>query len=122
MKYLGEVKEVKEVVRKTRYVEYIRCDICNCKIKNARYGYPNYVRIHTWHSDWGNDSDESHEYKDLCKSCAASFVAKYIDEMDGTEELGLSHEHLSPWKQYDLLEDDGCSLAEDDVFQSKEEE
>lgn len=97
MKYLGEEKrvEVKTVVE--RKIEYIRCDKCNKKILPYRYnnGQGQYVHIHTWHSDWGNDSIESHEYHDYCPECAKKVISEYIDEMYGSEELELSHKYLS---------------------------
>lgn len=96
MKYLGEETEIEVKTKCVRKVEYIRCDGCGKKIKPHKYRdkESSYVRIHTWHNDWGNDSVESHEYGDYCKECAKSFVAKYIDDMNGTEELEFEHKNL----------------------------
>ena len=102
MKYLGEEKtiEVKTVVE--RQIKYIRCDRCNKKILPYRYNTDQgqYVHIHTWHGDWGNDSIESHEYHDYCPECAKKVISEYIDEMNGSEELELSHEYLSTNETY----------------------
>lgn len=121
MKYLGEETEVKVVTKSVRKVEYMRCDGCGKKItpNSWRTKENSYVHIHTWHNDWGNDSCESHEYKDYCKECAKFFVMKYIDEMDGTEELELSYEHIGSNETYDNYKgsyayDEGYSLVSKD--------
>lgn len=92
MRYLGKAIEV-EVATK-RKVEYVRCDKCSKKIvarelfKHQEEEY-SYFKIHTSHSDWGNDSVDSHEYYDFCKDCAKDFVCEYIKNANGTEELEL---------------------------------
>ena len=95
MKFLGKEFEVKVESRRT--VEYVRCDKCNKKILPAKFLEPqsSYFRAHTWHDDWGNDSIESHEYKDLCADCVKSFVERFIDNASGTDQLELSYEYLS---------------------------
>lgn len=116
MKYLGKETQVEVKTKSVRKVEYMRCDGCGKKILPGGYKTEKneYVSIHTWHSDWGSESVESHEYKDYCKECAKSFVSAYIDEMEGTEEL--EHQHL--WND-ELLDgyrkyDDGYALVEED--------
>ena len=96
MKYLGEEKTVEVKTVLERKIEYIRCDKCNKKILPFRYqnGSNQYVHIHTWHSDWGNGSIESHEYHEYCPECAKEVISEYIDEMSGSEELELSNEYL----------------------------
>lgn len=96
MKYLGEEKTVEVKTVLERKIEYIRCDKCNKKILPFRYQNCSnqYVNIHTWHSDWGNDSIDSHEYHDYCPECAKEVISEYIDEMSGSEELELSNEYL----------------------------
>ena len=102
MKYLGEERqiEIKTVIE--RPIEYIRCDKCNKKILPFKYSVSQnkYIRVHTWHSDWGNDSIESHEYHDYCPKCAKEIVSAYIDEMKGSEELELSNEYLHTNQSY----------------------
>lgn len=118
MKYLGEEKTVKVTTKRIRNVEYIRCDRCKKKIYPSKYRNKDseYVNVHTWHNDWGNDSIDSHEYFDLCKDCAKEFVAEYIDDLSGTEELELSYEHLSENETFDGFDswEDGYKLAERD--------
>lgn len=119
MKYLGEEKavEIKTIIK--RPIEYVRCDKCGKKILPFKYkdGQKNqYINIHTWHSDWGNDSIDSHEYKDYCQKCAKEVISEYIDKMHGTEELELTNEYLfthddhtgtvSPFSGYKLVKDD----------------
>ena len=118
MKYLGE-ETTREVVKQTvRKIEYIRCDKCNKKILPSKYREEksNYVHIHTWHNDWGNDSVDSHEYGDYCKDCAKEVIAEYISKANGTEELELEHKHF--WENethngYDRFEE-GYRLSVND--------
>ena len=104
MKYLGEEKQVEVKTKSVRNVEYMRCDKCNKKItpyNSSRSMESSYVRVHTWHNDWGNDSVESHEYKDLCHKCASEFVAEYVSNMNGSEELKLENKFLYNNETYD---------------------
>lgn len=118
MKYLGEEKKVKVTTKRIRNVEYLRCDRCGKKIyPSNRISKDNeYVSIHTWHNDWGNDSVDSHERHDYCKTCAGIVVSEYIDDMNGTEELELSNEYLLANESYDGFNSwtDGYKLAERD--------
>lgn len=118
MKFLGQETQVEVKTKSVRKVEYIRCDMCGKKILPCAFAHEksSYVTVHTWHHDWGNDSIESHEYKEYCKECAKKVIAEYIDDMDGSEELELSHEYL--WSEetvyeYDRLDDEYC-LVDDD--------
>lgn len=94
-KYLGEEVQVSVVTKSIREIEYIRCDECGKQILPDHYRRNNdYVLVHTWHNDWGNDSIESHVYRDYCKECAKKIVAEYVSEADGSEELELQHKYL----------------------------
>lgn len=121
MKYLGEVITKKVVEQTVRPIEYIRCDMCNKKIlpcDTYKSDKSDYIRVHTWHNDWGNDSVESHEYYDLCKECAKEFVADYIEHCDGSEELELEHEYLGKNETYNgniRLFDSGYKLVSKDI-------
>lgn len=96
MKYLGEKRKVKVETRSERPILYIKCDKCGKRIEPRAYNMEEcrYVHIHTWHSDWGNDSIDSHEYHDYCPDCAKEVVAEYINDAGGSEELELSNEYL----------------------------
>ena len=65
------------------------CDICEREITGHHW------HILTGHNDWGNDSCETHLNRDLCKECAAKFVADYIMNASGSMELELSVEHAA---------------------------
>lgn len=124
MKYLGE-ETTREVVKQTvRKVEYIRCDKCNKKILPSKYREKknNYIHIHTWHNDWGNDSIDSHKRNDYCKDCAKQVVAEYISTSNGTEELELQNEYLFESETYEDF--DRCDfyarlVADDDCLTEK---
>ena len=78
-----KITEDKEVIKKRIESVIIgrKCDICGKPIEELRhYGY-NYFLIHTWHNDWGNDSIDSHEYKDACcPECVIKFTESYISD------------------------------------------
>ena len=76
----------KVLVKETRY-----CDICKKEIENNK----SYWRLTTHHNDWGNDSIDSYEYKDICSSsCLNKEIEKYIKRSnDGlnTEFIEIEH-------------------------------
>ena len=118
MKYLGE-ETTREVVKKTvRKVEYIRCDKCEKKIIPAKYREEknNYIHIHTWQNDWGNDSIDSHYRNDYCKDCAKEVVAEYISRAYGTDKLELENKYLFESETYEDFDewDFGAELVVDD--------
>lgn len=118
MKYLGEERQVQVKTEGVRDVLYIRCDSCGKKIMpvNLRDKDGRYIHIHTWHSDWGNDSIDSHEYNDYCTDCAKSFIADYIENANGTEELELENRYLTRDETHRGGADyfDGYALAKND--------
>jgi len=96
LKHYGESFNKKVVTKKYHVLEYITCDVCKKKILPCEFQKKDsrYVKVHTWHSDWGYESAESHEYVDLCPECAREYVSKYISEMSGTEELELENKYV----------------------------
>ena len=118
MKYLGE-ETTREVVKQTiRKVEYIRCDKCQKKIMPAKYREEknNYIHIHTWHNDWGNDSIESDKRNDYCKDCAKQVVAEYISTSSGTQKLELQNKYLfenETYEDFDEWDFDAYLVADD---------
>lgn len=95
MKHFEEGTQTRVIREIRKKVAYVECDCCGKKIMPPARGYKTdeskYVRIHTWHSDWGNDSVDSHEYNDCCTDCAISFVSEYIKNLSGTKELELEN-------------------------------
>ena len=78
-----KITEKREVTKKV--IEDVllgrKCDICGKQIEKIQSGFYNYFVIHTWHHDWGNDSCESHEYKDACSpECVMNFTQTYISD------------------------------------------
>ena len=77
---IEETKEVTQTVLKA-VITGRKCDICGSEIKPIKFpaNQYNYFVIHTCHSDWGNDSVDSHEYYDACSpECAIEFTDKYL--------------------------------------------
>lgn len=74
-----------------------KCDICGKDIEktNDERSY-NYFVIHTWHSDWGYDSIDSHKYYDACcPECVMEFTKEYIEksfaQRTNSREIEISH-------------------------------
>lgn len=98
MKRYEETIAVEYYKRETRKLTSVVCDECGKEIKSDhrhRVESAEYIRVHTWHNDWGNDSCESHKHMDLCKECAAKFVADYVMNASGSMELELGVEYVS---------------------------
>ena len=79
------------------------CDVCYkviyekkddniVKSENRKNGY---WSVKTHHSDWGRDSIDSYERKDICsKECLATIMIDYIDQSsnnNNTQELECEH-------------------------------
>ena len=122
-KYLGKETTVEVITKREREVEYVRCDECGKKILPHPYGIDSdYIHVHTWHSDWGNDSCESHEYHDYCKDCAQKVVSDYISTAEGSEELELERVCLYPTEtvqNYDSIYYGDYYLVEDDEYETE---
>lgn len=73
-----------------------KCDICGSSITESKREGCNYFLIHTWHNDWGNDSVDSHEYKDACSpECVMKFTGEYVRDSFirkfNTESIEIEH-------------------------------
>lgn len=110
MKFLGPEQKVEVKTKSIRNVEYLRCDKCNKAIFPGQYLHDEckYIKVHTWHSDWGNDSIDSHQYRDLCPECACEYVSDYIKNASGTEKLKLENRYLCNEKYEDFDGYDEC--------------
>ena len=103
MKKYDETIATQYYKQETRKLTSVVCDICGKEFKPkpvrvCRNERPEYIRVHTWHNDWGNDSCESHHNRDMCKECAAKFVADYIMDASGSMELELRVEYVDEWE------------------------
>ena len=116
MKYFG--KEIKkEVITKSiRPIAYVTCEKCGKKIFPSKFRekQSEYVHVHTWHSQWGLESIDSHEYHDYCKECAVEVVSDYVKNLSRTEELELSYEHLWDSDTSENYSSDEINLAEEE--------
>jgi hypothetical protein len=89
-KLSNEAEEV--VVRTKRRVEGVECDICKRLItppNNYSWSKSRYFKVTTGHHDWGNDSCDSVEHRDICPDCIMDFTSKYISNVDGTDYLEI---------------------------------
>ena len=91
------------VEQKTPYLKTTKCDRCG-KIVNKRYCgqfgmnrkymSSSYYHVVTGHNDWGNDSIDSLESKDICPSCLINEYSDYVDRSTGcnnTEHISINH-------------------------------
>lgn len=79
---LSETTET--VVKIKRKVTGIKCDICEKIIPVNRGRESMYFEVYTGHNDWGNDSCESLETKDVCPDCINKFTTEYLQHAPGT--------------------------------------
>jgi hypothetical protein len=81
-----KVYEEKLVTKKEKVLTKITCDQCEKEIKkNEEYYY-----VATHHMDWGNDSIDSYEYKDICSDeCLRKEVEDYIGDPSSTKEIEI---------------------------------
>lgn len=112
MRYYGKPKIIKNEERKC---EYIRCDVCDKKIKNRE----KYFEVTTSHNDWGNDSVDSIRYKDVCVNCINKFVEDYLEEYKNSNtaeieiESNIFIENHGYYGDYDEF-DSQAELVEND--------
>lgn len=86
MKIPGEKKEV--VVRTAYKLAGVKCDVCGRIINTPsienRYKWMDddykYYLVTTGHNDWGNDSCDSIQHKDICPGCITKFVSDYLGD------------------------------------------
>ena len=73
------------------------CDICTKELlvdPNKPYNSTRYFEVMTGHHDWGTDSCESIEHRDICPECINDFVRDYLAEADGTEYIEIETEYI----------------------------
>lgn len=77
----------------TRTVTGVQCDVCDAiiPVKPSCYGDNSnqYFEVTTGHRDWGNDSCESVETRDICRECVVDFIKKYLSDCSNTAYLNL---------------------------------
>lgn len=81
-----EVKEV-SVVQST--LVKVVCDICKKDIDWSRF----YYKVTTGHYDWGNDSCDSVEDKDICSNeCLEKEFHLYLESKDHTRYINVQRD------------------------------
>lgn len=95
------------VEQKIEYITTHKCDRCG-KVLFKQYcaeytkNHPDlkrewvsYYRVTTGHHDWGNDSVDSIESKDICPSCLINEYSDYVNRsssiVNNTEYIRISH-------------------------------
>ena len=105
------------VEQKTPYLKTIKCDRCGKIVgriycgefrMNRKYKDLSYYHVVTGHNDWGNDSIDSLESKDICPSCLINEYSDYVDRSTGwnnTQYINIEHRRGMIEKE----EEDGSS-------------
>ena len=97
-----------------RQAEYLRCDVCNKKMKYTYYA------VMTGHHDWGNDSVDSIEHQEICEKCINDFVVNYLNENTELDSnyINIEKEYFSSsyFGDYDKYEN---KLVENDEYDIK---
>ena len=91
------IKKVKVVT--TKEVTGVKCDICGKVIPVGKYPFDEhkYYDVMTGHRDWGNDSCESIEHRDICPDCLVGFVADYFKDNEySSAYMEIETEYASP--------------------------
>lgn len=50
---------------------------------------PKYFEVTTGHHDWGNDSCDSIEHKDICPDCIGKVSLDYLTSASGTQYIEI---------------------------------
>lgn len=92
--YSAEVTSTAYKITKT--LTAVQCDICKKTINAKSGGWGNdpdrYYEVTTGHRDWGNDSCDSIETRDICPDCIVKFVEEYLDECSNRDTAYLNIE------------------------------
>jgi hypothetical protein len=90
----------------TRTVIDVECDVCKKIIPAGRWRdeETKYFEITTGHHDWGNDSIDSMQTRDVCPECAPIFIAEYLKKASTTGYLELSTEYSYADKETTIVD------------------
>ena len=96
------IKEVDEVIG-----EIVVCDVCNKEVPyagNFAYELCRYYKIRTGHYDWGNDSCDSVEYRQVCsEECLLKAVNGWLKDKDNkksdTAYIEINKEYIARKKE-----------------------
>lgn len=92
---LNEVFEEKPTIQKVKIAETLICDRCKSVIykhtpTDKPYGnnrtFVDWFNVTTGHYDWGNDSCDSIEYRNICPDCFSAECADYFKKSHDTKD------------------------------------
>lgn len=104
---INEVFEEKPTIQKVKIGETLICDRCKSVIykhtpTDKPYGdnrtFVDWFSVRTGHYDWGSDSCDSVEHKDICPDCFSAVCADYLkrshdtSDKENTEYIEIEHE------------------------------
>ena len=79
----------------TKTMTGVKCDICEDVIpvnKNRSWNdnSDQYFEVATGHHDWGLESLESRETRDVCRKCIMKYIEDYLEDCSDTAYLELN--------------------------------
>lgn len=101
-------KEVVSTAYKiTKTLTGVECDICKRIIPVSRptHDSTKYYEVTTGHRDWGNDSCDSVEIKDICPDCILGFVGEYLKTRSRTAYINIETMMAYPDKENHYVND-----------------
>lgn len=117
MIFYGKPKIIK---KEERRAEYLRCDVCKNKITKTYYA------VTTGHHDWGNDSIDSIEHKEICINCISKFTIEYLKEnvKRNTDYIEIEKEYFRPsyYGNYDEYDKNNYLVEKDDLIVEEDNE
>lgn len=89
------------ITRQVRMVVGVKCDICGTIIDSKKYRSKEsrYFEVTTGHNDWGHDSCESVEKRDVCPECIVKVMTEYINTASGTDYIEVETSHHHPYEE-----------------------
>lgn len=97
MSFILSNEERMSVTRIKKKIVGVCCDICAKKLllnSSDCFDSVAYFEVMTGHHDWGNDSCESIQHRDICSDCINNFVRDYLSNATGTEYIEIDRTYI----------------------------
>lgn len=97
---------VSPAYRVSMKVTGIKCDVCGkvTPAKQGRFKETEYYEVTTGHHDWGNDSCDSIETRDVCPACVGQFATEYLlKDTYGSTYLEVERKYCWPEEDFTFM-------------------
>ena len=104
-----KVEKIEEVLTS------VTCDVCSEEIKDGKTFYS----VIRGHKDWGNDSHEATEFKDICSDdCLKEEINDYISQDSDTKYIEIKKGYLRGLRSNDKKRTNAKSMQNMWIFKS----